>query len=74
MDVACGCAPGIHVDIVAQLLSTETMTKNNYVTLSIHGEIPFHTYEGSTIEGQLYEGSTPAVWPPVDVPSAVIAH
>ena len=23
----CGCAPGFHVDVVAQLLSTETMTK-----------------------------------------------
>ena len=39
-------APGFHVDVVAQLLSTQTMTKNNYVTLSIYGEIPFHTYEG----------------------------
>ena len=37
---------GFHVNVVAQLLSTETMNPNNYITLSLYGEIPFHIYEG----------------------------
>ena len=37
---------GLRVDVVAKLLSRETMTKNNYVTLSLYGEIPFYVYEG----------------------------
>ena len=40
---------GFHVDVVAQLLSTETMTKNNYVTLSLYGEIRFRIYEGGKL-------------------------
>ena len=48
LDYTFGCgASDFHVDvIVAQLLSTKTMTKNNYVTFSLYGEMPFHTYEG----------------------------
>ena len=37
---------GFHVDDVTLRLSTQTMTKHNYVTLSVYGEIPFHIYEG----------------------------
>ena len=46
------CAPGFHVDVVAQMLSTETMTKNNYVILSLYSEIPFYTYKLLTVRAR----------------------
>ena len=38
--------PGFHVDVVAQLLSTETMTNAIMSPFLYNDEIPFHIYEG----------------------------